>query len=99
LGFMMKRSTMSVTTRLLVSIFGGELITLLTGLVSSTPPMLVGAVHYGYPLTWLIRLVIAPQYNPWRIELLNFFADIVIWFIVVAVVVFILARAWKPAST
>jgi len=95
----MKRSTTNVTTGLLISIFAGVLITLLTGVLESTPPMLVGAVHYGYPFPWLIRLVIAPQYNPWRIELLDFFADIVIWFIVVALVVFILARARKPAGT
>jgi hypothetical protein len=89
---------MSMTRRLLISILGGVLVTLLTGLVPSTPPMLVGATHYGYPLAWLFRLVIAPEYNPWRIDLLNFLADIVIWFVIVAIVVFIVERVRKPAA-
>ncbi|WP_455363678.1 hypothetical protein [[Eubacterium] cellulosolvens] len=89
---------MSMMSRLLMSILGGEIVTLLTGLVSNTPPMLVGATHYGYPLPWLFRLVIAPQYNPWRIDLLNFFADIVIWFVIVAIVVFVVERVRKPAT-
>jgi len=89
---------MSMTGRLLISILGGVLVTLLTGLVPSTPPMLVGATHYGYPLAWLFRLVIAPEYNPWRIDLLNFFADIVIWFVIVAIVVFVVERVRKPAA-
>ena len=89
---------MSMTSRLLISILGGEIVTLLTGLVPSTPPMLVGATHYGYPLAWLFRLVIAPQYNPWRIDVPNFFADIVIWFVIVAIVVFVVERVRKPAA-
>lgn len=89
---------MSMTGRLLISILGGVLVTLLTGLLPSTPPMLVGATHYGYPLAWLFRLVIAPEYNPWRIDLLNFFADIVIWFVIVAIVVFVVERVRKPAA-
>ena len=89
---------MNNTDRLLVSILGGELITLLTGLISTTPEMLVGAVWYGFPLAWLYRLVIAPEYNPWRMDLLNFFADVVVWFIVVAVIVFLLGRRRKPTG-
>ena len=89
---------MNVTNRLLVSILGGELLTLLTGLVLSTPPMLVGAEHYGFPLAWLFRLVIAPQYNPWRMDLLNFFADIVVWSVIVFVIVFVLEKTRKPVS-
>jgi len=86
-----------MTNRLLISILGGELLTLLTGLVPSTPPGLVGAIHHGYPLPWLFRLVIAPQYNPWRIDLLNFFADIIVWAVIVGIVVFLAARLRKPA--
>lgn len=89
---------MNTITRLIVSILGGELVTVLTGLIRNTPPMLVGAVHYGYPLPWLIRLVIAPQYNPWRIELLNFFADLLVWSIIIGMVVFISARLTGPAG-
>ena len=94
----MKRNTMSMTSRFLISLLGGEIVTLLTGLVSNTPAMLVGAIYYGYPFPWLIRLVIAPQYNPWRIDVPNFFADIVIWFVIVAIVVFVVERVSKPAT-
>lgn len=95
---MMKRNTMSMTSRLLISILGGEIVTLVTGVISNTPAMLVGATHYGYPLPWLFRLIIAPEYNPWRMDLPNFFADIVVWFVIVAIVVFVVERARKPGT-
>ena len=60
--------------------------------------MLVGAEHFGFPLAWLFRLVIAPQYNPWRMDLLNFLADIVVWSVIVFVIVFVLEKTSKPAS-
>lgn len=82
-------------TRLFASILGGILVTLSTGLVNSTPPMLVGATHYGYPFPWLYRLIIAPQYNPWKVDPLNFFADVIVWSVVVALVLFALTRARK----
>lgn len=94
----MKAKTTSTLSLLLGSILGGEVITLLTGLVPNTPAMLVGAVHYGYPLPWLLRLVIAPWYNPWRIDLTNFIADIIIWFAIVAIAAFVVTRLRKPAS-
>ena len=74
------------------SVFGGVLITLLTGLVSSTPPMLVGAMWYGYPLAWLFRLVISPEYFPWRVDLTGLLGDVVAWSIVVGVVLFIVKK-------
>lgn len=89
---------MSMTSRLLISILGGVLVTLLTGLFPTTPSLLVGATWYGFPLAWLIRMIVAPEYNPWRIELLNFFADIVIWFVIVAIVVFAVERLRKPTA-
>jgi len=49
-----------VTAKIMIfSVIGGAIVTLLTGLISSTPPMFVGAKHYGYPLAWLVRLVLA----------------------------------------
>ncbi len=89
----MKRSALSLV---LVSILGGELITLLTGLIPNTPGMLVGAVHYGYPLPWLFRMVIAPWYNPWRMDLWNFLGDTLVWFIIVALVAFVVTVVGKP---
>ena len=89
---------MNTTNRLLVSIFSGEIITLLTGLFSNTPEMLVGAEHYGFPLAWLIRMIVAPEYNPWRIEFVNFLADVVVWSVILLVIVFIVEKVRKPAS-
>ncbi len=74
------------------SIFGGVVITLLTGLLSNTPTMMVGAVHFGYPLPWLIRLVVAPQYYPWRVNELNFIADCVLWSVITGVLLLVLER-------
>jgi hypothetical protein len=89
---------MNTTNRLVVSILGGEIITLLTGLFSNTPEMLVGAEHFGFPLAWLIRMIVAPEYNPWRIEFVNFLADVVVWSVILLVIVFIVEKVRKPAS-
>ena len=89
---------MNTTKRLVVSIIGGVIITLLTGLFSSTPQMLVGAEWYGFPFAWLIRMVVAPEYNPWRVEYLNFIADVVVWSVILLVIVFIVDKVRKPAS-
>jgi hypothetical protein len=89
---------MNTTNRLVVSILGGEIITLLTGLFSNTPEMLVGAEHYGFPLAWLIRMIVAPEYNPWRIEFVNFLADVVAWSVILLVIVFIVEKVRKPVS-
>lgn len=77
---------------ILAAILGGVIVTLLTGLVSNTPPMLVGAAHYGYPFAWLTRLVIAPQYFPWRFNILTLIADIVIWTLVIGIILFVFSR-------
>jgi len=74
------------------SVLGGVLITLLTGLVSSTPPMLVGAMWYGYPLAWLFRLVISPEYFPWRVDVTGLLGDVVAWSVVVGAVLFIVKK-------
>jgi len=76
----------------------GALLAVLTGLFSNTPPLLVGAAHYGYPLPWLSRLVIAPQYFPWRVDVARLIVDVVFWSIVVGLVVLILRRARKHAG-
>jgi hypothetical protein len=89
---------MNTTNRLVVSILGGEIVTLLTGLFSNTPEMLVGAEHYGFPLAWLIRMIVAPEYNPWRIEFVNFLVDLVVWSVILLVIVFIVEKVRKPAS-
>ena len=89
---------MNMTNRLIVSILGGEVVTLLTGLVSNTPQMLVGAEHFGFPLAWLFRMIVAPEYNPWRIDFLNFLADLVVWSATICVVLFVLEKIRKPVG-
>lgn len=74
-----------------LAVVGGVVITLLTGLIENMPAMLVGAVHYGYPLAWLTRLVIAPEFNPWRVDYVNLVIDFVVW----AVVVWLILFAWS----
>jgi len=75
----------------ILSLIGGVVITLLTGLLSNMPTMLLGAVHYGYPLPWLFRLVLAPEYFPWRVDVAALVVDVVVWTIVIGVVLL----AWK----
>jgi hypothetical protein len=73
-------------TVMALSVIGGMAITLLTGLVNSTPEQLVGGTWYGYPTSWIIRLVLAPQYNPWSFQAANFVIDVIVWSVVVAIV-------------
>ena len=80
------------TKTVIYSVIGGVVVTLLTGLISNTPAMLVGAMHYGYPLAWLMRLVLAPEYFPWRVNVPNLVVDLVIWIIIVGMVVTVLTR-------
>jgi hypothetical protein len=70
-------------------VVGGLAIALLTGLVSNTPPLLVGATHYGLPMPWLFRLVIAPEYFPWRVDITRLLMDTAVWTAIVALVLFI----------
>ena len=83
------------TKTVIYSVIGGVVVTLLTGLISNTPAMLVGAMHYGYPLAWLMRLVLAPEYFPWRVNVPNLVVDLVIWIIIVGMAVTVLTRRWK----
>ena len=90
---------MNATGRLVVSILGGVIITLLTGFFfSSTPQMLVGAEWFGFPLAWLIRMIVAPEYNPWRVEFRSFLADVVVWSVILFVIVYVVDKVRRPAS-
>ncbi len=89
----MKHSVVNVIS----AAVGSVIVTLLTGLLNSTPGGgFVGASWYGYPMTWLRKLVIAPQYNPWVIDWTGLVVDLVFWFIVVAVIELIVAKVSKP---
>lgn len=83
------------TETALFAIVGGVVITLLTGLVENMPSLLVGAVHYGYPLAWLTRLVIAPEFIPWHVDYANLIIDIVVWVIIVWIILFVLSKRKK----
>jgi hypothetical protein len=79
----------------LSAIVGGALLTLLTGLFSNTPEMMVGATHYGYPLPWLIRMIVAPEYFPWLVDYVNLLADVIVWSIIVGIVLLVVGMARK----
>ncbi len=81
-----------------VAIACGIVITLLTGLMPSTPFGLVGASWYGYPMAWLIRRVLAPQYNPWYPNALAFVFDVAFWSVVTAIVMFLSRHYSKSGS-
>jgi len=80
---------------LLLSVLGGVVVTLLTGLVSNTPEAWLGATFYGYPLRWLTRLVLAPEYFPWRIDPASLIVDIIVWTAAVMAVVFVVTKVKK----
>ncbi len=80
---------------LLLAAIVGIVITLLTGLIGNTPEMLVGAVWYGYPLAWLVKMIVAPQYFPWVVRPYRLIADIVFWAVVVAIVLFAYTKISK----
>ena len=69
-------------------VVAGLVITLFTGLVSNTPAMLMGATHYGFPVAWLFRLVIAPEYFPWRVDIAHLLIDTATWAAVATILVF-----------
>ena len=76
--------------RLILSVGGGTLITLMTGFVPTRT--LMGATHYGVPRAWLIRRVLAPGYVPWRLDWTGLLVDLLIWSAVVFVLFFIYDR-------
>lgn len=82
------------------SIAGGIVVTLVTGLIPTTPSGLVGASWYGLPATWLVKRVLAPQYNPWYPNYVGFGMDVIFWFVVIGIVWLIadhFSKGKKPA--
>lgn len=55
----------------------GAAVTLLSGAVPVRS--LAGATHYGLPVTWLVRRVLAPAYFPWRVQWFGLAVDLVFW--------------------
>jgi len=79
----------------LMALVGGIVITLVTGLIPNTPGMLVGATWYGYPLAWLIRMVVAPEYFPWKVEIASILEDIVVWGLIVLAILLVAMKRRK----
>ena len=72
------------------SVAGGVLLTLMTGLVPLRA--LLGATHYGFPMAWLIRRVLAPESFPWRVSWLGLFVDLAVWTVVVLAILVLYER-------
>ena len=89
---------MNAMKLVILSLIGGVIITLLTGLLSNMPTTLLGAVHYGYPVAWLFRLILAPEYFPWRADPVGLVVDLIFWALVVGVTLLAWTRI-KPPST
>jgi hypothetical protein len=72
------------------SLAGGILVTAVTGLIPART--LVGAVHYGFPMAWLIRRVVAPEFFPWRVNRVGLVVDVAVWTLVVSVALVLYER-------
>ena len=82
------------------SAVGAFVVTIASALIPSTPGQLVGASWYGWPVTWLRKLVIAPQYNPWVVDWYGLVLDIIFWFVVILAVGYVMSLLMgKNSST
>ena len=75
---------------IIVALIVGFVITLITGLIRTTPQDLVGATWYGWPLAWRIVPVVLQPQTSYNIG--EFIADVIIWFIVVFVILVLLTK-------
>ena len=76
-----------------LAVVGGIAVTLLSGLLENTPEMLVGAVWYGYPLAWLVRIIV-PGF-PYVVRPLRLFLDIVFWTVIAGIILFAYTKIRK----
>ena len=68
----------------------GVIVTLATGLLPTE--ILMGATHYGFPLSWLIRLTLPPEFDPWRINTANLIIDATFWTAVILLIIHLKKR-------
>lgn len=78
------------------SLAGGMLITLITGLYPLRT--LLGGTHYGFPMAWLVRRGVGPEFFPWRVTWLGLLVDLVVWTVVV-IVILVLYDQYRSRST
>ncbi|MDE1852011.1 MAG: hypothetical protein KGH69_04990 [Candidatus Micrarchaeota archaeon] len=71
------------------ALFVGMFMAFMSAMIPNLSAFLVGAAWYGLPASWLVKMVVAPQYNPWRIEYVAFMVDVAFWFAVTATVMLI----------
>jgi hypothetical protein len=73
---------------LILSVIKGLLITLITGLLNTTPSDLVGSTWYGWPFAWrYVPVVLEPVAS---YDAVHFIMDVIIW----TIVAFILRYLW-----
>ena len=89
-----KKSKVFVTTVIIALA-----IIIVSALYDGTPRGVVGAEWYGLPFTWITKLIIAPQYNPWRIDFVGLTIDLVIWTIIVALIIFFAGRLQRSLNS
>lgn len=69
-----------IKKNIIYAIIVGIAITLISGLIPRRS--LLGATSYGWPLIWLIHLVIPQDRNPWRFKVMHFIYDLLFWSLV-----------------
>ena len=78
------------------AVIAAVILTLLSGLVNSTPQPLVGASWYGWPMTWVTKIIVPPGYSPWLVKFGGLAEDFVFWF-VLSLLVFYIAMTTAKA--
>lgn len=76
-----------------ISVIAAIVVTLITGIINVTPGGLVGAVWYGFPLNWINKLITYP--TAWAVQWAGLVVDLVVWFIVAMIVLFLIGMARK----
>ncbi|MBU7013574.1 MAG: hypothetical protein HXS52_11350 [Theionarchaea archaeon] len=78
---------------LAASIVIGVIITLVTGVINTTPSGLVGATWYGWPFAWrIVPVVLNPVSN---YDIPKLVADLVVWIVVALVLLVIFQKLRK----
>lgn len=76
-----------------LAIIVGLVITLITGIINTTPSGLLGATWYGWPFAWRIVPVVPNPVATYRIW--QFIGDFIIWFVVAFVILFLAKKLRK----